>query len=137
MTSIPSSDPCSATSYSPMKSTGRSAKVQSALLEVMQEKQVTIGGSTFEVTEPFLVMATQNPIESEGTYPLPEAQVDRFMMKIVVDYPNFSEEMSVVQRSLVEPADVQQVLTAAELLAFQKTVSESSSTDSSPNTRSH
>ena len=100
------------------------AKVQSALLEVMQEKQVTIGGSTYEVSEPFLVMATQNPIESEGTYPLPEAQVDRFMMKIVVDYPNFSEEMSVVQRALIEPAEVQQVLTAAELLAFQKTVSE-------------
>ncbi|MDQ3620677.1 MAG: AAA family ATPase [Actinomycetota bacterium] len=100
------------------------AKVQSALLEVMQEKQVTIGGSTYEVKEPFLVMATQNPIESEGTYPLPEAQVDRFMMKIVVDYPNFSEEMSVVQRALVEPAEVQQVLTADELLVFQETVSE-------------
>ena len=100
------------------------AKVQSALLEVMQEKQVTIGGSTYEVTEPFLVLATQNPIESEGTYPLPEAQLDRFMMKIVVDYPNFSEEMSVVQRALVEPADVQQVLTADELLVFQSTVSE-------------
>ena len=64
------------------------AKVQSALLEVMQEQQVTIGGETFPVPRPFLVMATQNPIESEGTYPLPEAQVDRFLMKVVVDYPS-------------------------------------------------
>ncbi len=69
------------------------AKVQSALLEVMQERQVTIGKSTYPVGDPFLVLATQNPIESEGTYPLPEAQVDRFMMKVLVDYPNFSEEM--------------------------------------------
>ena len=64
------------------------AKVQSALLEVMQERQVTIGGETFRVPEPFLVMATQNPIETDGTYPLPEAQVDRFMMKVLVDYPS-------------------------------------------------
>ena len=76
------------------------AKVQSALLEVMQEHQVTIGGNTYRVPEPFLVLATQNPIESEGTYPLPEAQVDRFLMKIVVDYPSAGEEAAVVGRSL-------------------------------------
>src|SRR6201992_3232160 len=72
------------------------AKVQSALLEVMQEKQVRIGGTTYPVPLPFIVMATQNPIESEGTYPLPEAQVDRFLMKIVVDYPSIGEEAAVV-----------------------------------------
>ena len=83
------------------------AKVQSALLEVMQERQVTIGKQSFKVGDPFLVMATQNPIESEGTYPLPEAQVDRFMMKVVVDYPTMGEEMTVVQRSLGAPAPVQ------------------------------
>jgi MoxR-like ATPase len=74
------------------------AKVQSALLEVMQERQVTIAGVTHKVPEPFLVMATQNPIETEGTYPLPEAQVDRFMMKILVDYPTDEEEFVIVQR---------------------------------------
>ncbi|HEV2931132.1 MAG TPA: AAA family ATPase, partial [Propionibacteriaceae bacterium] len=72
------------------------AKVQSALLEVMQEHQVTIGKQTWPVPAPFLVLATQNPIESDGTYPLPEAQVDRFLMKVVVEYPNFSEEMTIV-----------------------------------------
>src|SRR5437868_2311330 len=82
------------------------AKVQSALLEVMQEQQVTIGGQTFPVPRPFLVMATQNPIEAEGTYPLPEAQVDRFLMKVLVDYPSVGEEASVVGRSLGDPADV-------------------------------
>jgi MoxR-like ATPase len=87
------------------------AKVQSALLEVMQEKQVTIGGNSFPVPQPFLVMATQNPIESEGTYPLPEAQLDRFLMKIVVDYPSFGEEAAVVGRSLGEEADVRERLT--------------------------
>src|SRR6202000_1666212 len=76
------------------------AKVQSALLEVMQEHQVTIGRETHHVPEPFLVMATQNPIESEGTYPLPEAQVDRFMMKVVVDYPTGTEEHAIVDRAL-------------------------------------
>ena len=86
------------------------AKVQSALLEVMQEQQVTIGGQTFPVPAPFLVMATQNPIEAEGTYPLPEAQVDRFLMKILVDYPSLGEEAAVVGRSLVEPADVRECL---------------------------
>ena len=75
------------------------AKVQSALLEAMQERQVTIGGETFKLKEPFLVMATQNPVEQEGTYPLPEAQVDRFMMKVVIDYPEKEEEkQQVVQR---------------------------------------
>ena len=98
------------------------AKVQSALLEVMQEKQVTIGTETFRVRDPFLVMATQNPIESEGTYPLPEAQLDRFMMKIVVDYPNFGEEMTVVQRSLAADHGVERILSAEDLLAFQRTV---------------
>ena len=82
------------------------AKVQSALLEVMQERQVTIGPETFPVPKPFLVMATQNPIEAEGTYPLPEAQVDRFMMKVKVDYPTATEESMVVQRSLAAAADV-------------------------------
>jgi MoxR-like ATPase len=96
------------------------AKVQSALLEVMQEQQVTIGPRTFTVESPFLVMATQNPIESEGTYPLPEAQVDRFMMKVVVDYPSFSEEMEVVRRSLMDPARLRRVLGTNEVLAYQK-----------------
>src|SRR3954463_13905851 len=86
------------------------AKVQSALLEVMQEHQVTIGHETHYVPDPFLVMATQNPIESEGTYPLPEAQVDRFMLKVVVGYPSRDEELTVVQRSLVPAATVRQVL---------------------------
>jgi len=87
------------------------AKVQSALLEVMQEHQVTIAGQTFPVPAPFLVMATQNPIEAEGTYPLPEAQVDRFLMKILVGYPSVGEEAAVVGRSLVDPADVRECLT--------------------------
>src|SRR6059036_1300375 len=78
------------------------AKVQSALLEVMQEQQVTIGHTTYPVPEPFLVMATQNPIESEGTYPLPEAQIDRFMLKILIDYPAHDEELTVVHRQLVD-----------------------------------
>jgi len=86
------------------------AKVQSALLEVMQEQQVTIGGQTYPVPAPFLVMATQNPIEAEGTYPLPEAQVDRFLMKILVGYPTLGEEAAVVGRSLANPADVQECL---------------------------
>src|SRR5713101_1994594 len=81
------------------------AKVQSALLEVMQEHQVTIGRETFKVPEPFLVMATQNPIETEGTYALPEAQVDRFMMKVVVGYPSHAEEHAIVERQ-TGPAEV-------------------------------
>jgi len=96
------------------------AKVQSALLEVMQERQVTIGQTSYPVGDPFLVLATQNPIESEGTYPLPEAQVDRFMMKVVVDYPNFSEEMAVVQRSLVDRPAVNRVLSLDQLHELQR-----------------
>jgi MoxR-like ATPase len=95
------------------------AKVQSALLEVMQEHQVTIGKQTFQVPEPFLVLATQNPIEQDGTYPLPEAQIDRFMMKVVVDYPNFSEEMSIVARSLVDPPVLRELLTLEQLHTLQ------------------
>src|SRR3954453_3476393 len=91
------------------------AKVQSALLEVMQEHQVTIGRSTYQVPDPFLVMATQNPIESEGTYPLPEAQVDRFMLKILVDYPAHDEQLAVVQRSLEAAPDLRLALTLDEL----------------------
>src|SRR5665647_1527206 len=86
------------------------AKVQSALLEVMQERQVTIGGETHMVAEPFMVMATQNPIETEGTYPLPEAQVDRFMMKVVVDYPSEGDEFVVVERVMAGRARVNPVL---------------------------
>jgi MoxR-like ATPase len=101
------------------------AKVQSALLEVMQEHQVTIGRETFKVPEPFLVMATQNPIESEGTYPLPEAQVDRFMMKVIVGYPTASEEHAIVDRSL-RPADkVREMLTPADLIRMQEQVRDS------------
>jgi MoxR-like ATPase len=96
------------------------AKVQSALLEVMQEQQVTIGGLTHAVPLPFLVLATQNPIESEGTYPLPEAQVDRFLMKILVDYPSPGDEASVVNRSLDPPAYVEERLTVADLLRFRE-----------------
>jgi MoxR-like ATPase len=94
------------------------AKVQSALLEVMQEQQVTIGGTTYGVPLPFIVMATQNPIESEGTYPLPEAQLDRFLMKIVVDYPSIGEEAAVVGRSLGEPAVVHERLSLEELRRY-------------------
>ena len=95
------------------------AKVQSALLEVMQEQQVTIGAKTWPVPVPFLVLATQNPIESDGTYPLPEAQIDRFLMKVVVDYPNFSEEMTIVARSLVDPPAITPILSLDQLQALQ------------------
>jgi MoxR-like ATPase len=95
------------------------AKVQSALLEVMQEHQVTIGKQTWPVPQPFLVLATQNPIESDGTYPLPEAQVDRFLMKVVVDYPNFSEEMAIVARSLTPPPPISRILSLEQLAALQ------------------
>src|SRR5579885_382349 len=91
------------------------AKVQSALLEVMQEHQVTIGRTTYPVPDPFLVMATQNPIESEGTYPLPEAQVDRFMLKIVIGYPEHDEELTIVQRQLASPPELRQALSIEEL----------------------
>ena len=76
------------------------AKVQSALLEAMQERQVTIGKETFKLPEPFLVLATQNPIEQEGTYPLPEAQVDRFMLKVVIDYPKLEEEKLIIRQNI-------------------------------------
>jgi MoxR-like ATPase len=91
------------------------AKVQSALLEVMQEQQVTIGGETFPVPTPFLVLATQNPIESEGTYPLPEAQIDRFLMKVLVDYPSVGEEAAVVGRSLAGVVNVRERVTLDDL----------------------
>ena len=100
------------------------AKVQSALLEVMQEHQVTIGHDTYPVPEPFLVMATQNPIESEGTYPLPEAQVDRFMLKIVIGYPEHDEELTIVQRQLVAPPDLREALSLDDLKGLQRAVYE-------------
>src|SRR5215212_6360571 len=96
------------------------AKVQSALLEVMQERQVTIGRETFPVPEPFLVMATQNPIESDGTYPLPEAQVDRFMMKVVVGYPSPTEEFVIVERMIGAIEEVRKVLTTLQLIDLQQ-----------------
>jgi MoxR-like ATPase len=99
------------------------AKVQSALLEVMQEHQVTIGHDTFKVPDPFLVLATQNPIESEGTYPLPEAQVDRFMLKVLVDYPAHDEELTVVARSLEPMVDLGPVLSLEQLKSLQRQVS--------------
>jgi MoxR-like ATPase len=95
------------------------AKVQSALLEVMQEQQVTIGGKSHPVPLPFLVLATQNPIESEGTYPLPEAQLDRFLMKILVDYPAPGDEAAVVNRSLDPVTNVEERLTVGDLLRFR------------------
>ncbi|MCW3000412.1 MAG: family ATPase [Conexibacter sp.] len=95
------------------------AKVQSALLEVMQEGQVTIAGQAYEVPKPFIVMATQNPIESEGTYPLPEAQVDRFLMKVVVGYPSVGEEAAVVGRSLGGARAVRELLTLESLERFR------------------
>ena len=98
------------------------AKVQSALLEVMQERQVTIGHNTYTVPEPFLVLATQNPIESEGTYPLPEAQVDRFLLKVLVDYPSHDEELTVVARSLEPMVELNPVLALPELKALQAQV---------------
>jgi len=96
------------------------AKVQSALLEVMQERQVTIAGQTHKVPEPFLVMATQNPIETEGTYPLPEAQIDRFMMKIMIGYPSEEEEFVIVQRVTGAQVAVKSVATPEQLSALQR-----------------
>jgi len=95
------------------------AKVQSALLEVMQERQVTIAGETHRVPEPFLVMATQNPIETEGTYPLPEAQVDRFMMKVLVDYPSDEEEFVIVQRVTGPSVSASPVASTEQLAVLQ------------------
>src|SRR2546427_2231358 len=96
------------------------AKVQSALLEVMQERQVTIGRETYKVPNPFLVLATQNPIETEGTYPLPEAQVDRFMMKVLVGYPSEREEFVIVQRMTNPLLTIERVVTTDQLLDLQK-----------------
>ncbi|HBV62343.1 MAG TPA: ATPase [Rhodopirellula sp.] len=100
------------------------AKVQSALLEAMQERQVTIGGETFPLQEPFLVMATQNPVEQEGTYPLPEAQVDRFMLKVIVEYPNRDEEIEILDRMSRTKVkmDVEAVASPAEILAARELV---------------
>jgi MoxR-like ATPase len=96
------------------------AKVQSALLEVMQEHQVTIGRESYKVPDPFLVMATQNPIETEGTYPLPEAQVDRFMLKVLIGYPDPTEEFVIVERMTGALQAVQKVLTTDQLIEMQK-----------------
>ncbi|MBK6472282.1 MAG: AAA family ATPase [Betaproteobacteria bacterium] len=96
------------------------AKVQSALLEVMQERQVTIAGETHKVPDPFVVMATQNPIETEGTYPLPEAQVDRFMMKVLVDYPTDEEEFVIAERVTGAPVDLNAVADTHQLAALQR-----------------
>jgi MoxR-like ATPase len=96
------------------------AKVQSALLEVMQERQVTIAGETHRVPSPFLVMATQNPIETEGTYPLPEAQVDRFMMKVIITYPNERDEFVIVERMAAGLASANSVITIQQLLEMQR-----------------
>ena len=98
------------------------AKVQSALLEAMQERQLTIGRETFKLPDPFLVLATQNPIETEGTYPLPEAQVDRFMLKVLVGYPDEREEFVIVERMTSRLFPVQKVLTTAQLLELQQEV---------------
>jgi MoxR-like ATPase len=100
------------------------AKVQSALLEVMAERHVSIGGNTYSVPRPFLVLATQNPIESEGVYPLPEAQRDRFLMKILVDYPTPLEEREIVRRMGASPPRAEQVITADTLFAMQRLVDE-------------
>jgi MoxR-like ATPase len=96
------------------------AKVQSALLEVMQERQVTIAGETYPLPSPFLVLATQNPIESEGTYPLPEAQVDRFLFKLIVDYPTVGEEAAVVGRAIGKPAEVRERVPIGALEGYRR-----------------
>ena len=101
------------------------AKVQSALLEAMQEKQVTIGDSTFKLPKPFLVMATQNPVEQEGTYPLPEAQIDRFMLKTVIDYPKLDDEQLIVRSNLAANYEkIKPVVTPKQILTAQDTVRE-------------
>ena len=102
------------------------AKVQSALLESMQEKQVTIGETTFYLEEPFLVLATQNPVEQEGTYPLPEAQVDRFMLKIKINYPTKEEELEIMRRmaKTVKTAPIKPIISADQILAARKVVNE-------------
>ena len=101
------------------------AKVQSALLEAMQEKQVTIGDTTFKLQAPFLVMATQNPVEQEGTYPLPEAQVDRFMLKTVIDYPKLDEEQLIVRNNLNSNiTNIKPVVTTKQIMSAQETIKE-------------
>ena len=101
------------------------AKVQSALLEAMQEKQVTIGDTTFKLQAPFLVMATQNPVEQEGTYPLPEAQVDRFMLKTVIDYPKLDEEQLIVRNNLNSNiTNIKPVVTTKQIISAQETIRE-------------
>lgn len=99
------------------------AKVQSALLEAMQERQVTIGKETFRLPEPFLVLATQNPIEQEGTYPLPEAQVDRFMLKVVIDYPKLEEEKLIIRQNIAgERKELRPIMKAEEIMEARKVV---------------
>ena len=99
------------------------AKVQSALLEAMQERQVTIGGTTYPLDDPFLVLATQNPIEQEGTYPLPEAQMDRFMLKVRVDYPSHEEELQILRRMTTEEIPhIQQVISPVDIIRFREIV---------------
>jgi MoxR-like ATPase len=98
------------------------AKVQAALLEAMQERQVTVGGETFSLPDPFLVLATQNPIEQEGTYPLPEAQVDRFMLKVVVGYPTRQEEKEILRLAGNGPATIEPVATPGEILAARREI---------------
>lgn len=101
------------------------AKVQSALLEAMQERQITIGDTTFKLEEPFLVMATQNPVEQEGTYPLPEAQVDRFMLKTVIDYPSINEEQLIMQQNMNRNyAQVNSIISIDQILRARKSVQE-------------
>jgi MoxR-like ATPase len=101
------------------------AKVQSALLEAMQEKQVTIGDKTFKLSDPFLVMATQNPVEQEGTYPLPEAQIDRFMLKVVVDYPKLEEEQKIMNMNLSSSKDeIKPVVTTKQITSAQEIVND-------------
>ncbi|WP_396139155.1 AAA family ATPase, partial [Flavobacterium sp.] len=101
------------------------AKVQSALLEAMQEKQVTIGDETFKLDKPFLVMATQNPVDQEGTYPLPEAQVDRFMLKVVIDYPKMDDERLVIRQNLKGAYEkVNEVVSLEQILKAQEAVRE-------------
>src|SRR5664280_2057974 len=99
------------------------AKVQSALLEAMQERQITIGENTFKLDEPFLVLATQNPIEQEGTYPLPEAQIDRFMMKVLIDYPAMDEEKLIIRQNVLNTeVKVNAVITPADILKARKLI---------------
>jgi MoxR-like ATPase len=101
------------------------AKVQSALLEAMQERQVTLSKDTFRLPEPFLVLATQNPIEQEGTYPLPEAQVDRFMLKVVIDYPKLEEEMRIIRQNINgEKQEVRPIMKAEEIMKAREVVKE-------------